>query len=557
MAARPAKCRGPGPNLVKAMCRGKPAGYRLYIGQTYHSYYKTQALAKAAIAEIARGLGSTPQPKSSSKGPLAKAAVAEIARGSGNKAKELGSTPRRTSKAKRALKEGCLKGAPPLKTKAALRSTPRLKTKAALKIAPMPQAVLFKGLLPNFSVQKGKWTYRAVVRQPGTDRKLYVGTYDNQRDAASKIAKVVGHDASALERKKCNRRPLNEAIQRFKLLADIFKGWCPRDVTGAVKRRGKAAMMMVQAPGMYVAFLMGREHSWRDAVLKTWEAADYAQRLLVVGLDSNDEPVQAKASRAMYDILRGALSEWAKETLADPEQRVEWKAHVDRNVGCHLSLTAWACREGLLNKFDRATSLGIQNKQGEWYGLCAYSKSDHHAKMLQLHRLGRMLLQMQVPHTNRDWLDSITKFGSRCSEAKINSGQREDNYQFWWLARMYLIVEMRHQRIRQLRVVTDWDKDQVVEAMVPDMSEWLKAWMASRDFPTLKTLLSRLAYREPLEMLSCFCCILGDNDIDTHSTEVLKSAREAICKQRRSMREASRSKDEAHPAIVIQKALKA
>ena len=561
MAPRPAKRRGAGPNIITARCRGKPVGYRVYIGQAYHSYHKTQALAKAAVAEIARGLGSTPRPKSSSKKPLAKAAVAEIARGlgstprpkssskkplakaavaepkssskeplAGSKAKELGSTPRLTSKANRVLKGDRLKGAP---------------------------AVLFKGLVPKFSARSSKWSYRAVVRQAGTDCKLYVGTYDNQRDAASKIAKVVGHEIGALERKKCNRRPLVETMQRFKLLAAIFKGWCPRDVTGAVKRRGKAAMMMVQAPGMYVAFLMGREHSWRDAVLKTWEATDCAQRLLVAGLDSNDEPVRVIASKAMHDILRGAFSEWAKETSADPEQRVEWKAHVDRNVWHHLSLTAWGCRESLLNKSRRATSLGIQNQKGQWYGLCEYNRSDHHAKMLRLHRLGRMMLQMQVPRTNQEWMGSITKFGSQCSEAGINSGQREDNYQFWWLARTYLIVEMRHQGIQKLRVVTDWDKDHVAEAMVPDMSEWLVAWMASKDCPTLKPLLSKLAYREPLEMLSCFCCILGDSDIDQHSTEVLESARDAICKQRRHMREASRTKDEANPAIIIQKALKA
>ena len=572
MAPWPAKRRGAGPNIVQAKCRGNLVGYRVYVGQTYHSYHKTQALAKIAVAEIARGLGSTPRPKSSSKEPRAKAAVAEIARGlgstprpkssskeplAGSKAKELGSTPRLKPEAKRVLKGDRLKGAPPLKTQAGLRSTPRLKTMAGLKGDPRPQAVLFKGLVPKFSARSGKWSYRAVVRQAGTDCKLYVGTYDNQRDAASNIAKVMGHETCALERKKCNRRPVMETMQRFKLLAAIFKGWCPRDVTGAVKRRGKAAMMMVQAPGMYVAFLMGREHSWRDAVLKTWEATDCAQRLLVAGLDSNDEPVRVKASKAMHDILRGAFSEWAKETSVDPEQREEWKAHVDRNVGFHLSLTAWGCREGLLNKSCRATSLGIQNKKGQRYGLCVYNKWDHHAKMLQLHRLGRMLLQMQVPRTNREWLGSINKFGLQCSEAGINSGQTEDNYQFWWLARLHLIVEMRHQGIQQLRVVMDWDKDQVAAAMVPDMSEWLITWMASKDCPTLKTLLSKLAYREPLEMLSCFCCILGDNEIDQHSTEVLESARDAICKQRRQMREASSSKDEANPAIIIRKALAA
>ncbi len=69
-----------------------------------------------------------------------------------------------------------------------------------------------------------------------------------------------------------------------------------------------------------------------------------------------------------------------------------------------------------------------------------------------------MLLQLQVPRTNREWLESIERFGQQCSQAGINSGRKEDNYQFWWLARMYLIVEMRQQGIQQLRVVTDWDK---------------------------------------------------------------------------------------------------
>ena len=163
----------------------------------------------------------------------------------------------------------------------------------------------------------------------------------DQSGLAGQIAEATGSDSGSLMRKKCNRRPMRETLQRFTLLTTIFKGWLPRDITEAVKRRGQAAMMMVQAPGMYVAFLKGREHAWRDAVLKTWGATDCAQRLLVAGLDSNDEGVRWKASKAMHDILRGAFSEWARETSVDPGQREEWKAHVDRNVSYHLSLTAW------------------------------------------------------------------------------------------------------------------------------------------------------------------------------------------------------------------------
>ena len=88
MAPQPAKLRGAGPTICKAKRRGKVAGYRIYVGQTYHSFHKTQALAKAAVAEIARGLGSTPRPKSSSKEALAKAAVAEMLEGQGVKPRQ-------------------------------------------------------------------------------------------------------------------------------------------------------------------------------------------------------------------------------------------------------------------------------------------------------------------------------------------------------------------------------------------------------------------------------------------------------------------------------------
>ena len=114
---------------------------------------------------------------------------------------------------------------------------------------------------------------------------------------------------------------------------------------------------------------------------------------------------------------------------------------------------------------------------------------------------------------------------------------------------------MRHRGIERLSVTADWDKDAFASAMVPDMNEWLSIWMASPEIGSLKVLLSRLAYREPLEMLSCYCCILGDSEIDQYSTDELDAAQVAIGKQRQVMRGASASKDEARPAIIIRRAL--
>ena len=508
--------------------RGEAAGYRVYIGGAYHSYHKTKACAKAALGS-ANKLESIPQPTAKAKA-LAKA-VTEQACGS---ASRLGSTPRPTGNATR------------LKRKAAeLGSTPR------------PQAVLFKGLRARFSKIKDRWTYRAFAgRQPGTDNKIYLGTSHDQKLLASKIAEAKGVGRVKTLRKKCDRRSVDDAMHRFKILASCMKGWVPRDLTGAISRRGQAASMIVQAPGVYVAYLYGREHSWRDAVLNAWATADADMRLRIAGLDSNDENMQREASKIMHTILRQAFVEWATETKSDKDQRLEWKLHVDRNVGYHLSLTAWGLREKLLKKTSRAMgSLGVKNQQGEWYGIRQYAKRYHLSKMLQLHRLGRMLLQTKVPHTNKEWLESIEGFGKRCSEAGINSGQKDDNYQFWWLCRIYLIIEMRHKGIERLRVTTDWDKDEVAAAVVPDMNEWLSTWMASKDIRSLKVLLSRLAFREPLELLSCFCCILGDNDIERYTTDELESSRYAIGKQRQEMIATSATQDEANPAIIIRRAI--
>ena len=56
---------------------------------------------------------------------------------------------------------------------------------------------------------------------------------------------------------------------------------------------------------------------------------------------------------------------------------------------------------------------------------------------------------------------------------------------------------------------------------MPDQSRWLHVWMATLDGDSFKELVKTLAYSEPLERLSCFACIVGDNAIiDTPETRI-------------------------------------
>ncbi len=118
----------------------------------------------------------------------------------------------------------------------------------------------------------------------------------------------------------------------------------------------------------------------------------------------------------------------------------------------------------------------------------------------------------------------------------------------------YLIVEMRHQGIERVRVSVDWTSDQATAAMVPDRSQWLKLWMESPAVGanSIKKLLSKLDCQEPLDMLSCVVCILGDSRMEHYSTAALASARDAITEVRQQMRQGAAFQDEGHPAVIVQ-----
>lgn len=421
-------------------------------------------------------------------------------------------------------------------------------SKAGLGRTPRPAApaVHYRGLVKRFSKREGKWKFQGRLRQQGTENKRYVGSGD-MKAVAHKIAKAQGRELAQCKREKNKRRAPAETIRRFKVLAEMFKGWLPRDLTCAIQMRGRAAMAMVNAPGIYIGFLMGRERAWREALLTEWERADAETRLLFTGMDSNDAALQKQATRAMRAIFVGSFREWAR-TL-DVEDREAWQKHVDRNVQNHLSLTAWGLRQGLLRKSSRANnSLKVANQEGEWYAVVPSEGPGDFAKMRRLHSLGRILLEAPVPTNNKEWLDCLTMVEMRASGMKLEA----TDYHFWWLVRAYMLVEMRHKGIQRLTVCQDWSRQHIGKAMVPDRSAWLDTWMVSVAGDSLRTLLRKLDFQEPVELLSCFACILGDSAIDQHSTDSLLARRSEIIKERNRVKRGGHHNEEGNPAVIVQ-----
>ena len=101
-------------------------------------------------------------------------------------------------------------------------------------------------------------------------------------------------------------------MERFRRMADMFKEWAPRDLVVAIQMRREVSMMMVNAPGIYVGFLLGRERTWRKAIIKVWERMSPSTRVQIVGLDSHEADLRATASQIMYTCFQTAFHVWAR-----------------------------------------------------------------------------------------------------------------------------------------------------------------------------------------------------------------------------------------------------
>ena len=101
-------------------------------------------------------------------------------------------------------------------------------------------------------------------------------------------------------------------------------------------------------------------------------------------------------------------------------------------------------------------------------------------------------------------------------------------YKWPWLVRSYSLVEMRHRGINRLTVTIDWAGQEIVAACRPDQGRWLPRWMRALADDSLTRLLAILHYKEPLELLSCFACVMGDEQLVTLSVDAIVHKLHAI-----------------------------
>ena len=123
--------------------------------------------------------------------------------------------------------------------------------------------------------------------------------------------------------------------------------------------------------------------------------------------------------------------------------------------------------------------------------------------------MGVVLNSLLVPRTNFEWAQVQADAEELPERLKIKRSQ----YRWPWLLRTYIFAEMRHAGVSSLKIVEDWTSEQLRGATKPDQNEWVARWMSGLAGTSLKKLLRLLRFREPLEMLSVYVCIMNDSSI--------------------------------------------
>lgn len=387
---------------------------------------------------------------------------------------------------------------------------------------------------------RGKWKFVASVKYGR--RIVHLGTCNNQADAAKLVAAFTERSLKDLRVAKEIMDP-SGSMARFRRVAAIFKGWIPADIKSAVEMRKDVedGHMMGLAPGIFVGALLGKEHHWRKCVLHAWGILPLQRQLQMAGFETTNTIMQAEAAHVMYDVFRNSFVTYAN-TACDQE-REWWSLHVNRNVQHHHSLIPWALGYKLLQKQGRKQATSVLWNKAHWFCFVGFDAKVHAAPMLKLHRLGRSTQCLNVPRTNAQWLSEFRAARTRAQQYKLN----HEGYHWDWLVRTRLVVEMRNAGIKRLSVDVDWDSDQVVQAMLPDQSDWLQMWMTKTN-NSLKQLLKALDFKEPLEMLSCFACVLGD--ISLHDASIDQTTCNQIREARKTM--LSSWGFEGNPALIVQ-----
>ena len=93
----------------------------------------------------------------------------------------------------------------------------------------------------------------------------------------------------------------------------------------------------------------------------------------------------------------------------------------------------------------------MDSHDGFSYGVRPFDAQDHVQAYSQLHAQATLLKSLLVPKTNAQWAEAMSMADTLAKQR----GLPRPGYKWPWLARSYLLDEMRHRGVDRLKVASD------------------------------------------------------------------------------------------------------
>ena len=174
------------------------------------------------------------------------------------------------------------------------------------------------------------------------------------------------------------------------------------------------------------------------------------------------------------------------------------------------------------------------------YTVVPYSAAKHVPAFRPLSRLQRLFTATELPTTLSEWVK-----GLEITNAILP--KNADSYSLTWLYRAVMHSELRAAGVSSLRV-SPGDTVSLLKNGFPDQSDWLGRF--AKDWESIKKLMKRLAYDEPVERVTMDLCILGG--LQEWGATMIEKSHKKIQHQRGLM---DRPGMPVHPATVLRAAL--
>ena len=280
--------------------------------------------------------------------------------------------------------------------------------------------------------------------------------------------------------------------------------------------------MVVHAPALHFLSIMGKFGPWKRNVARRWRQVK-ALRRNHSHVASFARRVSPKQSLQSLVSLR-SLQSVTQLTVEDANAliRVVQAAAQDTEAE---DTTAWAETAGRKNLFWS----GWRQLACRYYKVCA--KEDMIAftdsKQLAVARLrfekahyaGRVLNKAPVVKTFSGWHAAAKRIQEGLRTAGVPMLAANLRYTIPWVVRSKLHMEMRRAGVLRLKASRQ-DRVAKMLTVFPDAKGWLSLFSKGM---FMRTLLRELEYDHPIELLTMYFCLFGDDLIKDMPVEELLS----------------------------------